>query len=64
MFTFGDACAIACAGSKNLGPEQMRVNVLVGAARFHVDTLDVYSAKARAVYSEGGGRNWAQGRHA
>ena len=38
---------------KNASPEQMRVNLLVRheeAGRFHVDTLDLYQAKARAVY--------------
>jgi len=38
---------------KNASPEQMRVNLLVrheAEGRFHVDTLDLYQAKARAVY--------------
>jgi DNA primase len=41
---------------KNLSPEQMRVNVQVrrvegdGAGGYHVDTLDLYQAKARAVF--------------
>lgn len=42
---------------KNLSPEQMRVNVQVrrvsldgSAAGYHMDTLDVYSAKARASF--------------
>lgn len=40
---------------KNVSPEQMRVNLLVrredgAAGGFHVDTLDLYQAKARAVY--------------
>lgn len=38
---------------KNASPEQMRVNLLVrneAAGSFHVDTLDLYQAKARAVY--------------
>ncbi len=46
---------------KNASPEQMRVNLLVrhedggeaqreSSGRFHVDTLDLYQAKARAVY--------------
>lgn len=42
---------------KNLSPEQMRVNVQVrrdasdkADAAYYVDTLDVYSAKQRAVY--------------
>lgn len=37
--------------AKNLSPELLKVNVLVrqGTA-FHVDTLDLYSARARAAY--------------
>ena len=36
---------------KNLGPDQMRVNVQVRNANgYHVDTLDVYSAKQRAAF--------------
>jgi DNA primase len=36
---------------KNLGPDQMRVNVQVRSeAGYHVDTLDVYSAKQRATF--------------
>ena len=36
---------------KNLGPDQMRVNVQVrNDAGYHVDTLDVYSAKQRAAF--------------
>jgi len=36
---------------KNLAPEQMRVNLLVArGAGFHVDTLDMYSARQRAAY--------------
>ena len=34
-------------------PGALRVNVMVGAGeRFHVDTLDLYAAKARAAYVE------------
>jgi len=37
--------------TRNLTPEQMRVNLLcTRGAGFHVDTLDMYSAKARAAY--------------
>ena len=37
--------------AKNLAYEVLKVNVLVSAGeRFHVDTLDLYSAKARASY--------------
>lgn len=36
---------------KNLGTETLKVNVLAAAGDlFHVDTLDLYSAKARAAY--------------
>jgi hypothetical protein len=40
---------------KNLSPEQMRVNLQVRrlgdeAAGYHVDTLDLYAARARAAY--------------
>ncbi len=42
---------------KNLSPEQMRVNLQVrreddtgGADSYHVDTLDLYAARARAAY--------------
>lgn len=41
---------------KNLSPEQMRVNLQVrrmaddGDGAYHVDTLDLYSARARAAY--------------
>jgi DNA primase len=35
-------------------PGSLRVNVMVGAGeRFHVDTVDLYSAKQRAAYVEG-----------
>ena len=34
-------------------PGSLRVNVMVGAGeRFHVDTVDLYSAKARAAFTE------------
>jgi len=42
--------------NKPLNPEALKVNVLVtradasGQGRFHVDTLDLYQAKARAAY--------------
>jgi DNA primase catalytic core len=38
---------------KNTSPEQMRVNVLVSreGAGFHVDALDLYSARQRASYT-------------
>lgn len=37
--------------AKNLSYEQLKINLLVSVGeRFHVDTLDVYSAKARAGF--------------
>jgi DNA primase len=40
--------------AKNTAPETLRINLLAtldaDAGRFHVDTLDLYSAKARAAY--------------
>jgi len=51
------ACAWRVRGwRKNVSPEQMRVNVQVrrvegdGTGAYHVDTLDLYAAKARAVF--------------
>jgi DNA primase len=50
---------------KNLGPDQMRVNAQVRRGdSYHVDTLDVYSAKAaRGVSENGGGRAGFAGGH-
>ena len=51
LFTFGERVWRIRGWQKNLGPEQMRVNAQVRRGdSYHVDTLDVYSAKARAVY--------------
>jgi hypothetical protein len=54
VFTFGERMWRIRGWQKNLGPEQMRVNVQVRRTgvdgAYHVDTLDVYSAKARAQY--------------
>lgn len=37
--------------AKNLGPEALKVNVLVSRGEaFHVDTFDLYAARARAAY--------------
>jgi DNA primase len=50
-FTFGERMWRIRGWQKNLGPEQMRVNAQVRRGdAYHVDTLDVYSAKARTVY--------------
>lgn len=51
LFTFGERVWRIRGWQKNLGPEQMRVNAQVRRGdAYHVDTLDVYSAKARAAY--------------
>jgi DNA primase len=51
LFTFGERVWRIRGWQKNLGPEQMRVNAQVRRGEtYHVDTLDVYSAKARAGY--------------
>ena len=51
LFTFGERVWRIRGWQKNLGPEQMRVNAQVRRGEaYHVDTLDAYSAKARAQY--------------
>ncbi|NKJ46832.1 DNA primase [Burkholderia sp. SG-MS1] len=51
LFTFGERVWRIRGWQKNLGPEQMRVNAQVRRGdSYHVDTLDVYSAKARGLY--------------
>ncbi|HEY4297370.1 MAG TPA: CHC2 zinc finger domain-containing protein [Paraburkholderia sp.] len=51
LFTFGERTWRIRGWQKNLGPEQMRVNAQVRRGdSYHVDTLDVYSAKARGLY--------------
>ncbi|WP_197732869.1 hypothetical protein [Paraburkholderia pallida] len=51
LFTFGERTWRVRGWQKNLGPEQMRVNAQVRRGEhYHVDTLDVYSAKARGLY--------------
>ncbi|WP_153100233.1 CHC2 zinc finger domain-containing protein [Paraburkholderia hayleyella] len=51
LFTLGERVWRIRGWQKNLGPEQMRVNAQVRRGdAYHVDTLDMYSAKARAVY--------------
>jgi len=51
LFTFGERTWRIRGWQKNLGPEQMRVNAQVRRGEaYHVDTLDVYSAKARGLY--------------
>ena len=47
---------------KVASPGSLRVNVMVGSGeRFHVDTVDLYSAKQRARFHRGG-RHRAAGR--
>ncbi|AQH01658.1 DNA primase [Burkholderia sp. KK1] len=54
LFTFGERTWRIRGWQKNLGPEQMRVNVQVRRVgvdgAYHVDTLDAYSAKARGLF--------------
>ena len=51
LLAFGDRHWRVRGWQKNLGPDQMRVNVQVRSeAGYHVDTLDVYSAKQRAAF--------------
>lgn len=51
LLSFGDRHWRVRGWQKNLGPDQMRVNVQVRSeAGYHVDTLDVYSAKQRAAF--------------
>ncbi|CAE6765269.1 DNA primase [Paraburkholderia domus] len=51
LFTFGERVWRIRGWQKNLGPEQMRVNAQVRRGEtYHVDTLDVYSAKARGLF--------------
>lgn len=51
LLTFGDRHWRIRGWQKNLGPDQMRVNLQVRTdAGYHVDTLDVYSAKQRAAF--------------
>ncbi len=53
-FVFGERAWRIRGWQKNLGPDQMRVNAQVRRqgvdGAYHVDTLDVYSAKARGLY--------------
>lgn len=51
LLTFGERRWRIRGWQKNLGPDQMRVNVQVrNDAGYHVDTLDVYSAKQRQAF--------------
>jgi DNA primase catalytic core len=52
VFRFGDRRWRVRGISKNNGPETLRVNLLVtrDSGVFHVDTLELYSSRQRAVY--------------
>jgi DNA primase len=51
VFTFGERRYRVRGLPKNLSPETLKVNLLVAVGeRFHVDTLDLYSAKGRGHY--------------
>ncbi len=56
LFAEGDRHWRVRGWKKNLSPEQMRVNLQVrregvgGVDSYHVDTLDLYAARARAAY--------------
>jgi DNA primase catalytic core len=51
VLTFADRRYRVRGLAKNLAFDVLRVNVMVGCgARLHVDTLDLYQAKARAVF--------------
>jgi hypothetical protein len=52
LFRFGDRRWRVRGLGKNNGPESLRVNLLVAreSGSFHVDTLELYSARQRAVF--------------
>ena len=52
VFRFGDRRWRVRGLDKNAGPEQLRVNLLVArdGGGFHVDTLELYAARQRALY--------------
>ena len=52
VFRFGDRRWRVRGLDKKAGPEQLRVNLLVAreGGGFHVDTLELYAARQRAVY--------------
>jgi len=54
VFRFGDRRWRVRGFSKNPGPEQLRVNLHVSRAggAFHVDTVELYSARQRAVFTK------------
>lgn len=54
VFHFGDRRWRIRGFSKNTGPEQLRVNLHVSrpGGAFHVDTVELYSARQRAVFTK------------
>jgi DNA primase len=51
VFTFGERRYRVRGLPKNLSPETLKINLLVAVGEsFHVDTLDLYSAKGRGHY--------------
>ena len=55
-----DARAYRVRGLSVMGVDRLRVNVRVNASsRFHVDTLDLYSSRARQVFAETAARTLA-----
>ncbi len=54
VFRFGDRRWRVRGFSKNTGPEQLRVNLHVSrpGGAFHVDTVELYSARQRAVFTK------------
>ena len=56
MLTLGDRHYRVRGWKKPLNPEALKVNLLVSRGkRFHVDTLDLYQAKARAAFTKQAG---------
>lgn len=50
-FVFGERCYRVRGLSKNSSPEVLKINLLAACGeRFHVDSLDLYAAKARASF--------------
>lgn len=56
VLTFGDRRYRVRGWKKPLNPEALKINLLVSRGeRFHVDTLDLYQAKARAAFTKQAG---------
>jgi DNA primase catalytic core len=56
IFRFGDRRWRVRGLEKNTGPESLRVNMLCArdSGAFHVDTLELYSARQRAIFTKQG----------